>query len=84
MHTGQLNSHSVITKYVSGKLILDPHSKKYVFPALNVSNHFQSMIDYDAHNITKIDYTIFFIQFFYTIIQSFFRLNDSTRIKYPS
>ena len=57
MHTGQPNPHLVINEYISGKLILDPHKNKYVFPALHVSNNFATM-EYDAHIKTKIDYTI--------------------------
>ena len=57
MHTGQPNPHSVLNEYISGKIILYPHNKKNVFPALNVSNNFAT-IDYDAHINTKIGYTI--------------------------
>ena len=57
MHTGQPNPHSVINEYNSGKLNLDPHKHKYVFPALNISNDFAT-IDFDGHINTKLDYTI--------------------------
>ena len=57
MHTGQPNTQSIIIKYISGKIVLDSTTKHYVFPALNVSNNFAT-IDYDAHNNTKIHYTI--------------------------
>ena len=57
MHTGLPNPHSVINEYISGKLVLDPHKKQNVFPALNLSNNFAT-IDFDAHINTKIDYTI--------------------------
>ena len=36
---------------------MDTSNKKFIFPALNVSNNFAT-IDYDAHINTKIDYTI--------------------------
>ena len=57
MHTGQPNPHSMIDEYISGKIVLDTSNNKFVFSALNVSNNFAT-IDYDAHIITKIDYTI--------------------------
>ena len=57
MHTGLPNPHSKMNEYISGKLTLDTHKNQYVFPALNVSNNFAT-IDYEAHIITKIDYTI--------------------------
>ena len=57
MHTGQPNPHSMIVEYISGKVVLDTSSNKFIFPALNVSNNFAT-IDYDAHINTKIDYTI--------------------------
>ena len=56
MHTGQLNSHSMIDEYISGKIVLDTSNNKFIFPALNVSNNF-AIIDYDALIDTKIDYT---------------------------
>ena len=57
MHTGQPNPHSMIEKFISGKIVLVTSNNNFVFPALNVSNHFAT-IDYDAHINTKIDYTI--------------------------
>ena len=57
MHTIQPNPHSMIDEYISGKIVLDTSNNKFVFPALNVSNNFAT-IDYDAHNNTKIYYTI--------------------------
>ena len=57
MHTGQPNPQPIINEYISGKILFDSTTKHYVFPARNVSNNFVT-IDYDAHIITKIDYTI--------------------------
>ena len=57
MHTGQPNPQSIINEYISVKILLDSTTKHYVIPALNVSNNFAT-IDYGAHIITKIDYTI--------------------------
>ena len=57
MHTGQPNPHSMIDEYISGKIVLDASNKKFIFPALNVSNNFAT-IDYDAQINTKIDNTI--------------------------
>ena len=57
MHTGQPNPHSMIDEYIYGKIVLGTSNNKFIFPALNVSNNFAT-IDYDAHIITKIDYTI--------------------------
>ena len=47
----------MIDAYISGKIILNNSNKKFIFPALNVSNNFAT-IDYDAHINTKIEYTI--------------------------
>ena len=52
MHTGQPNSQSMINKSISGRTVLDPTTKHYNFPALNVSNIFAT-IDNDAHINTK-------------------------------
>ena len=52
MHSGLPNPHLVTNEYPSGKLVLDPHQKQYVFPALNVSNKFAT-IDYDDQINTK-------------------------------
>ena len=57
MHTGKPNPHSMIDEYISGKIVVDTSSNKFIFPALNVSNNFAT-IDYDAHINTKKDYTI--------------------------
>ena len=57
IHTGQPNPHSMIDKYISGKLVLDTSNTKFIFPALNVSNNFAT-IDYDAHINTESDYII--------------------------
>ena len=57
MLTGQPNPQSIINEYISGKVVLDSTTKHYVLPALNVCNNFAT-IDYDAHIITKTDYTI--------------------------
>ena len=57
MHTGQLNTQSVINEVISEKLVFDTNKNKYVFPALNVPNIF-AIIDYDAHVNTKVDYAI--------------------------
>ena len=59
MHTGQPNPQSIINsgkECISGKTGLDPTTKHYVFPALNVSNNFVTN-DYDAHINTKREYT---------------------------
>ena len=56
MHTGQPNPHSMIDEYISGEIVLDTSNNKFLFPALNVSNNFDT-IDFDAHKNTKIDYT---------------------------
>ena len=57
MHTGQPNPQSIINESISGEIVLYSTTKHYVFPALNVSNNFAT-IDYNAHIITKSDYTI--------------------------
>ena len=71
MHTGQPNPQSIINENISGKIVMNTSNNNYIFPALNVSNHFAT-IDHDAHINTKIDYIK---------NHSFF---DSTRIKHPS
>ena len=53
MHTGQPNPYSMINEYISDKIVLDPSTKHFVFPALNVSNNFAT-IDYDAHTNTML------------------------------
>ena len=57
MHTRQPNPQSLINEYISGKIVLDPTTKLYVLPALNVSNNFAT-IDFDGQINTKIDYNI--------------------------
>ena len=57
MHTGQPNPHSMIDEHISGKIVLDTSSNKFIFPAINVSNNFAT-IDYDSHVNTKMDKTI--------------------------
>ena len=74
MHTGQPNPQSMINENISGKIVLGNSNTKFIFPALNVSKNFAT-IDYDAHVITKIDYTI---------NQCSFSLCDSTRIEHSS
>ena len=53
MHTGQPNPYSMIDEYISGKVVIDDSNNKFVFPALDVYNHFAT-IDYDAHTDTKL------------------------------
>ena len=53
MHTGQPNPHSMIDNYISGKIVLDTSSNKFIFPALNVSNNFAT-IDYNEYINTKL------------------------------
>ena len=55
-NTGQPKPHSIIDQNVSGKIQFDKFNKKYIFPALNISNNFAT-IDYDAHINTKIGIT---------------------------
>ena len=57
MNTGQPKPHSIIDQNISGKIQFDKSNKKYIFPALNISNNFAT-IDYDAHINTNIDFTI--------------------------
>ena len=57
MNNGQQKPHSIIDQRISGKIHFDTSNKKYIFPALNVSNNFGTL-DYDAHINTKIDFTI--------------------------
>ena len=47
MHTGQPNPQSMINENISGKFVLDD-SDIIIFPALNVSNTFDT-IDFEAH-----------------------------------
>ena len=57
MNNGQPKPHSIIDQKTSGKIQFDTSNKKYIFPALNVSNNVATL-DYDAHINTKIDFTI--------------------------
>ena len=57
MNNGQPRPHSIIDQKVSGKIQFDTSNKKYISPALNVSNNF-AILDYHAHINTKIDFTI--------------------------
>ena len=57
MNTRQPKPHSIIDQNIGGKIQFDNSNKKYIFPALNISNNFAT-IDYDAHINTKIDFTI--------------------------
>ena len=57
MNTGQLYPHSMTKEYISGRIVLDPTTRHYIFQALNVSNNFATF-DFDAHVNTKIDYSI--------------------------
>ena len=43
MHTGQPNPQSIINENISGKIVLDSSSNKFIFPALNVSNNFATI-----------------------------------------
>ena len=73
MHTGQPYPQSVLNEYFSGKIVLVPTTKHYVFPALSVSNKFAT-IDYDAHINTKRDYHINYI-FWSMTAQTFYDLH---------
>ena len=57
MNTGQPKPHSILDQNINGKIQFDYSKNIYIFPALNISNNFAT-IDYDAHNNTKIDFTI--------------------------
>ena len=57
MNNGQPRPHSIIDQKISGKIQFDTSNKKYIFPALNVSNNFATL-DYVAHINTKIDFAI--------------------------
>ena len=56
MDTGQPRPHSMIDQRISGQIQYDNTNKKYIFPALNISNNFATL-DYDAHINTKIYFT---------------------------
>ena len=57
MNTGQPKPHSIIDQNISGKIQFDNSYKTYIFPALNISNNFATIV-YDAHINTKIAFTI--------------------------
>ena len=57
MNTGLPKPHSIIDQTISGNIKSDDSNKRYIFPALNISNNFATL-DYDAHINTKIDFTI--------------------------
>ena len=57
MKNGQPKPHSIIHQKISGKIQFDTSNKKYLFPALNVSNNFATL-DYNAHINTKNDFSI--------------------------
>ena len=57
MHTGHPNPQSINNEYISGKIVINNSINNFMFPAVNVSNNFAT-IDYEAHIITKTDYTI--------------------------
>ena len=57
MNTGLPKPHSIIDQTISGNIKYDDSNKRYIFPALNISNNFATL-DYDAHINTKIDFTI--------------------------
>ena len=57
MNNGQQRPHSIIYQNISGRIQFDTYNRKYIFPALNVSNNFATL-DYDAHINTKIDFTL--------------------------
>ena len=57
MNTGLPKPHSIIDQTISGNIKYDDSNKRYIFPALNISNTFATL-DYDAHINTKIDFTI--------------------------
>ena len=56
MNTGLPKPRSIIDQTISGNIKYDDSNKRYIFPALNISNNFATL-DYDAHIITKIDFT---------------------------
>ena len=79
MNNGQpkpLNNRSKI----SGKIHFDTSKKKYIFPALNISNNFATL-DYDAHINTKTDFTINHVFKSMTVDQSNL-LNIQARIRH--
>ena len=56
MNNGRPRRHSILDQKLSGKIQFDTSNKKYIFPALNISNNFATL-DFDAHLNTKIDFT---------------------------
>ena len=57
MNTGLPKPHSKIDQTISGNIKYDDSNKRYIFPALNISNNLATL-DYDAHIKTKIDFTV--------------------------
>ena len=57
MNTGLPKPHSIIDQTIGGNIKYDDSNKRYIFPALNISNNFATL-DYDGHINTKIDFTI--------------------------
>ena len=57
MHTGQPNPQSLINDCICGNIVLDNSNNNSIFPALNVSKHFATIV-YDAHINRKLDHTI--------------------------
>ena len=50
----------MIDQRINGQIQNDNSNKKYILPALNVSNNFANLV-YDAHINTKIDFTINYV-----------------------
>ena len=66
MNNGQPRPHSIIDQNISGRKHFHTSNRKYIFPALNVSNNFATL-DYDAHTKTKIAFTIKHVFKFMTV-----------------
>ena len=49
MNTGLPKPHSIIDQTISGNIKHDASNKRYIFPALNISNNFATL-DYDCHS----------------------------------
>ena len=47
----------MIIEKISGKIVLDNSNTKSIFPAINFSNNFATIVN-DAHINTRIEYTI--------------------------
>ena len=48
MHTGQPNPQSIISEYISVKVVINNLNNKFLFPALNISKNFAT-IDFNEH-----------------------------------